>query len=291
MFGVFVLYSLFYKDCSGYNQYNQGFRLGTKIGSNHANLSYFVYQKQDYMLSLIREISKVSLDMKKEMLFTLTIIIASSAVFSGLMFTAPGIFDAYAGISLDPDNAANSIIIHVTREGSKEIRTYDSFSRLGFVSGENNFLLESVPSLDKIEFYKFIKDSLDDKNNLDVQRINIAIDIYSGNGKLIETLEYDKCVLEEYFVHSVDSLGKIQFIEGEDKIEIREVTKFECSFFTISLDRFGNNLIEEIIDEKDLPKFAKEGEIKYNPSTATYKQYQNGEWVDIRKTGDPRTQR
>ena len=229
--------------------------------------------------------------MKRGILFTLTIIIASSTVFSGLMFTVPGIFDAYAGIALDPDNAANSIIIHVTKEGTREIRTYDSFSRIGFVSGEANFLLESVPSLDKIEFYKFIKDSLDNINNLDKYEINIAIDIYSGNGKLIETLEYDRCVLDEYFVHSVDSLGKIQFIEGEDRIEIREVTKFECASFTISLDRFGENITEEINYEEDLPEFAKEGEIKYNPSTAIYQQYQNGKWVDIGKTGDPRTQR
>ena len=40
MLGFVELYSLFYKDCSGYNQYNQGFRLGTKIGSNHANLPF-----------------------------------------------------------------------------------------------------------------------------------------------------------------------------------------------------------------------------------------------------------
>ena len=117
------------------------------------------------------------------------------------------------------------------------------------------------------------------------------MDIYSGNGKLIETLEYDRCVLDEYFVHSVDSLGKIQFIEGEDRIEIREVTKFECRSFTISLDRFGGNLIEEIIDEKELPKFAKEGEINYNANTTSYQQYQNGEWVDISNTGDLPTQR
>ena len=229
--------------------------------------------------------------MKREILFILTIIIASSAVFSGLMFALPGIFDAYGGITLDPDNAAKSIIINANREGSNEVRTYDSFSRIGFVSGENNFLLESVPSLDKKEFYVFIKDSLDNRNILDIDKINIDIDIYSGNGKLIETLVYNKCELDEYFVHAVDSLGKIQFIEGDGRIEIREVTKFACQSFTISLEGFGTSLTEESNYEKDLPEFAKEGEIKYNPSTTTYQQYQNGKWVDISKTGDPRTQR
>ena len=228
--------------------------------------------------------------MKREILFTLTIIIASAAVFSGLMFALPGIFDAYGGIALDPDNAAKSIIIHINREGQKEVRTYDSFSRIGFVSGENNFLLESVPSLDKKEFYEFIKDSLDNKNILDIDEINIYIDIYSGNGKLIETLVYDRCELDEYFVHAIDSLGKIQFIEGEESIEIREVVKFECKSFTISLDRFGESLTEEIKLEK-IPEFAKEGEVMYNANTNTLQQYQNGKWVDISSKGGPAIQR
>ena len=229
--------------------------------------------------------------MKRGILFTLTIIIASSTVFSGFMLAIPGIFDAHGGISLDPDNVANSIIIHINRDGEREVRTYDSFSRIGFVSGENNFLLESVPSLDKKEFYEFIQDSLDNKNTLNLDKININISIYSGNGKLIETLVYDKCVLDEYFVHAVDSLGKIQFIEGDEGIEIREVAKFECNSFTISLDGFGTDLEEVIFYEKDLPEFVNEGEIMYNTNTNTLQQYQNGEWVDISGKGGPAIQR
>ncbi len=36
--GVIVIF----KDCIGYNQYNQGFRIGRKISSNHANLPHFM---------------------------------------------------------------------------------------------------------------------------------------------------------------------------------------------------------------------------------------------------------
>jgi hypothetical protein len=203
---------------------------------------------------------------------------------------APGILQAYAGVALDPDNAASSIIVHASREGSSVVRTYDSFSRIGFVSGEGNFLLESVPSLDKKEFYEFIKDSLDKKTTIDRELINVDIDIYSGNGKLIETLEYDKCQLEEYFVHAVDSLGKIQFIEGEDSIEIREVTKLACDSFTISLDKFGTTLGEEVVYEK-APEIPNEGDLKYNAITNTLQKYQNGEWVDISGKGGPKIQR
>lgn len=229
--------------------------------------------------------------MKTLVLLALILIITGSAVFSGITFTTPGIFQAYAGISLDPDNAANSIIIHANREGYPEVRTYDSFSRIGFVSGEANFLLESVPSLDKKEFYEFIKDSLDNNGQI-INRdlINIDIDIYSGNSKLIETLVYKKCQLDEYFVHSVDSLGKIQFVEGQDSIEIREVTKLECASFSISLDNFGTSVDEEKVHEKTVIE-QNEGDLKYNTISNTLQIYRNGEWVDISGKGGPQIQR
>ncbi len=228
--------------------------------------------------------------MKTQILLALIIIVTGFAVFSGITFTTPGIFQAYAGISLDPDNVANSIIVHSNREGHTEIKTYDSFSRIGFVSGEANFLLESIPSLDKKGFYEFIKDSLDNKNHIDRELININIDIYSGNAKLIETLEYKRCQLDEYFVHSVDSLGKIQFIEGQDSIEIREVTKFECGSFSISLDMFGTNIKDVGVYEKStiIPN---EGDLTYNTISNTLQKYQNGEWVDISGKGGPQIQR
>lgn len=217
--------------------------------------------------------------MKTWILLTLTVIITSSAVLSGTTFLTPEIFEAFAGISLDPDNAANSIVVHTSRVGTSEERTYDSFSRIGFVSGEGNFLLESVPSLDKKDFYEFLKESLDNNNQFNEVEMDVSIDIYSGNGKLIETLEYNKCTLEEYFVHSVDSLGKIQFIEGKDSIEIREVTKLGCKSFSINLDKFGTELNEEIIVEKE-PSINNEGDLKFNLRTNTVQIYQNGEWVD-----------
>jgi len=228
--------------------------------------------------------------MKTWILLALIIVIASSAVFSGLTLAAPGIFQAYAGISLDPDNAANSIVIHTNREDTNLINTYDSFSRIGFVSGNGNFLLESVPSLDKRDFYEFIKDSLDNISHLEREEINISIDIYSGNGKLIETLLYEKCQLDEYFVHAVDSLGKIQFIEGRDSIEIREVAKFQCLTFTISLDRFGTSPDENIIYQNG-PDGPNEGELFYNSMTNTLQKYQNGTWIDISGKGGPSIQR
>ena len=250
----------------------------------------FEYSWYKYIPLLIKEIKQQNTIMKTWVLLAITIAITSSILFSGMTLVIPELFQAYGGISLDPDNAAKSIIVHANREGSSIVRTYDSFSRIGFVSGEGSFLLESVPSLDKKEFYEFIKDSLDKKNIIDRELINIDIDIYSGNGKLIETLEYGRCELDEYFVHSVDSLGKISFIEGEDAIEIREVTKLECDSFTISLNKFGSSLNENEVFEK-APIIPEEGDLKYNAMTNTLQRYENGQWIDISGKGGPQIQR
>ena len=60
---------------SGYysiHQYNQRSRLGTKIGSNHANLPYFAYQKWDYILSLIKQ-KQVKTILKNRQIAVITI--------------------------------------------------------------------------------------------------------------------------------------------------------------------------------------------------------------------------
>ncbi len=52
------------------------------------------------------------------------------------------ILEAYAEVTLTSDNVAKTIQVRVTPAETLEERTYDSFSRVGFVSGETNFLLE-----------------------------------------------------------------------------------------------------------------------------------------------------
>ena len=71
---------------------------------------------------------------------------------------------AYAGETLDNDNVAKTIQVRINPTGTNSEFIFDSFSRIGFVSGEGNFLLESVPSKDKKPFYSMIKKSLDSKN-------------------------------------------------------------------------------------------------------------------------------
>ena len=146
---------------------------------------------------------------------------------------------AKAGPALDQRDAAQVMRIRVVETGHNNELVYGSFSRIGFIAdSSSDFLLESVPSVDKKPFYKFVRDSLQSKENIlaNPTYLDIEIDIFSGNYDLINTLSYDKCMVSDYFVHSVDSRGKIPFIEGNDGIEIREVTKFTCNSFKLVID-------------------------------------------------------
>ncbi len=231
---------------------------------------------------------------------SIVVLLAASTVYSNL-----DVLEAYAGITLSRDNVAKTILIRVNPVGTNLENTYDSFSRIGFVQGEANFLLESVPSKDKKPFYVLIKKSLEAKNtNLKNKGMNISIDIFSGDGEIIETLLYKNCDIAEYFVHGVDSKGKIFFTEEDGTVEIREVTKFECVSFTLeveitdkdisqlekTLDIIGENKFEIVGDDEYFsapPEEAEEGDLYYNSVSNRLQKFVNGNWTNISGVGGP----
>ncbi len=230
---------------------------------------------------------------------SITILVTVSTVSSNL-----DVLEAYAGITLSNDNVAKTIQVRINPMGTNLEKTFDSFSRIGFVAGASNFLLESVPSKDKKPFYEQVKKSLEAKNLISKNKgMNISIDIFSGDGEIIETLKYNNCDVTEYFVHGVDSRGKIFFVENDGEVEIREVTKFECISFTIEID-YTEGEVEEIkqtittlersiFETGDDPYFSTpqgngtEGQLFYNSDTNTLQKFLNGEWVDISGVGGP----
>lgn len=231
---------------------------------------------------------------------SITILLTISTTYYNL-----DIIEAFAEVTLDNDNVAKTILIRINPTGTNIEKTFDSFSRIWFVSGENNFLLESVPSKDKKPFYDLVKKSLAVKNSyIKNKGMNISIDIFSGDGEIIETLIYRDCDVIEYFVHGVDSKGKIFFVENEGTVEIREVTKFECRSFTIGID-YTEEEIEEIkqsitIIERSIfetggddpyfsvnPVNGTEGDLFYNSDTNRLQKFVNGEWMDISGVGGP----
>lgn len=227
------------------------------------------------------------------------------------MFTLSSVYSnvdviqAFAGVTLSNDNVAKTILVRINPVGTNTEKSFDSFSRIGFVAGEGNFLLESVPSKDKKAYYSLVKKSIDTKNsNLKNSGMNISIDIFSGDGEIIETLKYKNCKVTEYFVHGIDSRGKIFFVENEGTVEIREVTKFECVSLTLEINYTEEEIdaIEKTISIVDSNLFehnkndvyfsvpstnGTEGELFYNSNTNKLQKFQNGEWVDISRAGGP----
>lgn len=148
--------------------------------------------------------------------------------------------NAFAGTTLNSEDVAKNMQVKIKVVGQQKEHVFDSFSRIGFVSGTGSkFLLESLPSLDKKPFYELVQKSLSSQNQFtNPTRLDIKIDISTQNYELIHTLVYNKCTVTEYFVHSVDSKGKFRFLEDDDSdIEFREVTMFECFSFSINLEK------------------------------------------------------
>jgi len=192
-------------------------------------------------------------------------------IFTFVILYADPISQAFGGVTLNPTDAAKSIQVRIKPATSNTEYTYNSFSRIGFVAGEANFLLESVPSKDKNSFYKLVKSSLEDRDGLlRSSNLDVSMDIFSGDGKIIETLVYKKCEVTEYFVHVVDSKGTIFFLKDDGSVEIREVTKFACSSFSLDLTKAENNDFE--------------GDVHFNTSTNTWQKYVNGEWTNMSST-------
>ncbi len=72
---------------------------------------------------------------------------------------------AEANVPLSERDSAKIMRVRVVETGHNNELIIGSFSRMGFVSDSTSFLLESVPSEDKREFYKFVQHSLESKEN------------------------------------------------------------------------------------------------------------------------------
>jgi len=150
-----------------------------------------------------------------------------------MLSTATYLGDVFAkGVNLDENDYATNFVVRFIDSGGNEYEFY-TFSKIGFVkSVDIKFQLESIPSKDKAPYYEFISKSM---ISGETKRFDVALDLIAADGSIIETLNYKSCMVDEYFVHVNDSKGKFSFLENENsKLEIRDITKFECSGFSIN---------------------------------------------------------
>jgi len=98
-----------------------------------------------------------------------------------------------------------------------------SFSDLGFTS---YFLLESLPSKDKSEFYKLMADYL--SPGKEPELFNTSIDVLTGDGSILATANYSKCKITGYTPYTQEFVLFYQY-SGESNTEIRDLTTIYCN--------------------------------------------------------------
>ena len=102
----------------------------------------------------------------------------------------------------------------------------DPFGRTyNFRDVNPTFFLESLPSVDKKQFYKFVADWMDRGDLLN--EFNIDVDVLDGTGTVIQTWSFTKCEITSYGTYLQDITNFYQFSGIKDS-EIRDRTGFSC---------------------------------------------------------------
>lgn len=89
------------------------------------------------------------------------------------------------------------------------------------------FYLESLPSIDKKDFYIGVKRWMT-KDSV-IKPFDVAIDVLSGDGQIIQTWKFSKCELTGYGTYLQDVINLYQFSNNNERAEIRERATFECT--------------------------------------------------------------
>ncbi len=99
-----------------------------------------------------------------------------------------------------------------------------------YVFGDKpQFVLESLPSKDKVDLYRAIDSEYFAKAGYaTITRFDVAIDILAGDGSLIQTWQYNKCQVSGYGTYFQDVTNFYPF-SGQEGGEFRDKITVECS--------------------------------------------------------------
>lgn len=102
----------------------------------------------------------------------------------------------------------------------------DPFGKTYYFRDVNpTFFLESLPSADKKQFYKFINNWMDTGDLLN--EFGVDVDVLDGRGDTIQTWSFTKCEITSYGTYLQDITNFYQF-SGKPSSEIRDRTSFSC---------------------------------------------------------------
>jgi len=148
-----------------------------------------------------------------------------------------------ASTPLSDAERAQSIVVRFSNGPMPTERPFTTFSQFQSISPRDDllhrsvyvfgdkpqFILESLPSIDKIDLYRAIDQVYFAKGGAStITRFDVAIDILAGDGSLIQTWQYNKCQVFGYGTFLTDLTNFIPF-SGQEGSEFREKIVVECS--------------------------------------------------------------
>jgi hypothetical protein len=97
------------------------------------------------------------------------------------------------------------------------------------VSTAPKFQLYDLPSKDKAQFYQLVNVAIGQSNvgSGSKATFDILIDLFTGDGTLLHTLDYTKCNIDTYFLLTNGDKNDYR-MASEDQAEHREATNFIC---------------------------------------------------------------
>ncbi len=150
----------------------------------------------------------------------------------------------YAQETPSEDDRAMSYRIHAFNGEIEVTRTTESIPKfVGLVQNRGpltplhhdkqynvGFYVESLPDKNKIELYNFIADYVNPGKQ--PEPIDVDVEILTGDGRILETLQYRSCEAIDFDWYSQERMFTFQITNEIDK-EIREKATFYCDGYTI----------------------------------------------------------
>ena len=111
-------------------------------------------------------------------------------------------------------------------------QTSTGYSNVGTtktVTQTPEFQLYDLPSKDKAQFYQLVNVAIGQSNvgTESKATFDVLIDLFTGDGTLLHTLDYTKCNIDTYFVTTNGDKTDYR-MASEDQAEHREATNFIC---------------------------------------------------------------
>jgi len=166
-----------------------------------------------------------------------------------------------------PENndRAKSFVVHFFDGDLEQVHSFNTFKVFSPISDSDaslfttnpQFHLESLPSLDKSNFYKLLSRYI---NPVRVpQPFNVSIDSITGDGTILQRWNYVKCDVSDYSVYLEDYKLTYTF-SGKKFSENREMIDFECAGLHLQIHNYDkiekvpihtSNLEQNLVSQSD----------------------------------------